>query len=75
MDGDSDLEYLKKALKEGKTDVSGGLVLTNLIALGFSLESDPESEHYYNSFSVMSGINGQMVQNALGKYDYTDPAI
>ena len=66
--------YLEEALKQ-RTDIAGGLVLTSLIELGFSLNNDTNSEDYYDSFRVMSGINGQMLRNEHGEYDYKDPAI
>lgn len=67
-----DDDYIKKALK-GRTDVTGGLVLTGLIELGFGL-ADPNNENYYDSFRVMSGINGILKPNN-GVYNYTDPAV
>lgn len=68
-----DDDYIKKALK-GRTDVIGGLVLTGLIELGFGL-ADPNNENYYDSFRVMSGINGILKPNDNGVYNYTDPAV
>lgn len=68
-----DDDYIKKALK-GRTDVTGGLVLTGLIELGFGL-TDPNNENYYDSFRVMSGINGILKPNDNGVYNYTDPAV
>lgn len=68
-----DNDYIKKALK-GRTDVTGGLVLTGLIELGFGL-ADPNNENYYDSFRVMSGINGILKPNNNGVYNYTDPAV
>lgn len=68
-----DDDYIKKALK-GRTDVTGGLVLTGLIELGFGLV-DPNNENYYDSFRVMSGINGILKPNDNGVYNYTDPAV
>ena len=68
----SDISYIKKALK-GRTDITGGLVLTGLIELGFGL-TDPNNENYYDSFRVMSGINGILKPNN-GVYNYTDPAV
>lgn len=69
----SDISYIKEALK-GRTDVTGGLVLTGLIELGFGL-ADPNNENYYDSFRVMSGINGILKPNDNGVYNYTDPAV
>ena len=69
----SDVNYIKKALK-GRTDITGGLVLTGLIELGFGL-ADPNNENYYDSFRVMSGINGILKPNDNGIYNYTDPAV
>ena len=43
--------------------------MSGLIELGFGL-TDPDSPDYYNSFMVMSGMNGICKKN-----DYTDPAI
>lgn len=68
----SDISYIKEALK-GRTDITGGLVLTGLIELGFGLV-DPNNENYYDSFRVMSGINGILKPNN-GVYNYTDPAV
>lgn len=68
-----DNDYIKKALK-GRTDITGGLVLTGLIELGFGL-ADPNNENYYDSFRVMSGINGILKPNDNGVYNYTDPAV
>lgn len=70
----SEVSYIKEALK-GRTDVTGGLVLTGLIELGFGL-AKPDDENYYDSFRVMSGINGILGQKDGGKdYTYTDPAV
>lgn len=70
----TDVDYIKEALK-GRTDVTGGLVLTGLIELGFGL-ADPNNENYYDSFRVMSGINGILGQkDGSENYTYTDPAI
>ena len=68
------LSYITDAIKKGKTTIDGGLVMTGLIELGFGL-ADPENENYYNSFRVMSGMNGILEENSEGVYDYTDPAI
>ena len=43
------LDYLKKAILDGQTQVVGGLILSSLIQLGFT-----EGE----AFKIMSGING-----------------
>ena len=48
--------------------------MSGLIELGFGL-ADPDSPDYYNSFRVMSGMNGILEENSEGVYDYTDPAI
>ena len=48
--------------------------MSGLIELGFGL-ADPEDENYYDSFRVMSGMNGILEENSEGVYDYTDPAI
>lgn len=69
----SDLSYIAAAIKKGKTTINGGLVLTGLIELGFGL-TDPDDENYYNSFRVMSGINGILKQEENGTYNYRDPA-
>lgn len=69
----SDLSYIAAAIKKGKTTINGGLVLTGLIELGFGL-TDPNDENYYNSFRVMSGINGILKQEENGTYNYRDPA-
>ena len=70
----TDIDYIKKAIK-GRTDIEGGLVLTGLIELGFGL-TNSDNENYYNSFIVMSGINGILVQkDESNNYTYTDPAV
>ena len=67
-------DYIKKAIK-GRTDIEGGLVLTGLIELGFGL-TNSDNENYYNSFIVMSGINGILEQkDESNNYTYTDPAV
>lgn len=68
-----DNDYIKKAIK-GRTDITGGLVLTGLIELGFGL-AKPDNENYYDSFRVMSGINGILKPNDNGVYNYADPAV
>ena len=71
----ADVSYITAAIKKGKTDITGGLIMTGLIELGFGL-AKPEDANYYDSFRVMSGINGICVKkDANGNYDYTDPAI
>ena len=70
----NNLSYITDAIKKGKTTIDGGLVMTGLIELGFGL-ADPENENYYDSFRVMSGMNGILEENSEGVYDYTDPAI
>ena len=69
-----DIEYITNAIKKGNTNISGGLIMSGLIELGFGL-ADPESENYYDSFRVMSGMNGILEKNSGEVYDYTDPAI
>ena len=70
-----DVSYITAAIKKGKTDITGGLIMTGLIELGFGL-AKPEDANYYDSFRVMSGINGICEKkDASGNYDYTDPAI
>ena len=70
----TDIDYIKKAIK-GRTDIEGGLVLTGLIELGFGL-TNSDNENYYNSFIVMSGINGILEQkDESNNYTYTDPAV
>ena len=70
-----DISYITAAIKKGKTDITGGLIMTGLIELGFGL-AKPEDANYYDSFRVMSGINGICEKkDASGNYDYTDPAI
>ncbi len=59
LSGLDDIEYLKKALK-GRTDLSGGLILTNLIQLGFSYGDADNIDDYYSKFILMSGISGQV---------------
>lgn len=54
-----DWEYLRKALNNGETIATGGLVLTNLIMLGTGNVSD-------RTFEVYSGINGQPDTKAKG---------
>ena len=71
----ADVSYITAAIKKGKTDITGGLIMTGLIELGFGL-AKPEDANYYDSFRVMSGINGICEKkDASGNYDYTDPAI
>lgn len=70
----NNLSYITDAIKKGKTTIDGGLVMTGLIELGFGL-AGPENENYYDSFRVMSGMNGILEENSEGVYDYTDPAI
>ena len=49
--------------------------MTGLIELGFGL-TNPDNENYYDSFRVMSGINGILGQKDGGEnYTYTDPAV
>lgn len=67
-----ELYYLKKALK-GRTDLVGGLLLTNYIQLGFSLGDVDNLEDYYSKFTVMSGINGIAAKNN-GIYSLNDVA-
>ena len=70
-----DVSYITAAIKKGKTDITGGLIMTGLIELGFGL-AKPDDANYYDSFRVMSGINGICEKkDASGNYDYTDPAI
>ena len=71
----ADVSYITAAIKKGKTDITGGLIMTGLIELGFGL-AKPEDANYYDSFRVMSGINGICEKkDASGNYDYTDPAV
>ena len=71
----ADVSYITAAIKKGKTDITGGLIMTGLIELGFGL-AKPDDADYYNSFRVMSGINGICEKKDVnGNYDYTDPAI
>lgn len=71
-----DVSYITAAIKKGKTDITGGLIMTGLIELGFGLSTNPDDANYYNSFRVMSGINGICIKkDANGNYDYTDPAV
>ena len=70
-----DVSYITAAIKKGKTDITGGLIMTGLIELGFGL-ANPDDANYYDSFRVMSGINGICAKkDANGNYDYTDPAV
>ena len=70
-----DVSYITAAIKKGKTDITGGLIMTGLIELGFGL-AKPEDANYYDSFRVMSGINGICIKKDVsGNYDYTDPAV
>ena len=69
-----DIKYITNAIKKGNTNINGGLIMSGLIELGFGL-ADPEDENYYDSFRVMSGMNGILEENSEGVYDYTDPAI
>lgn len=69
-----DIKYITDAIKKGNTNINGGLIMSGLIELGFGL-ADPENENYYDSFRVMSGMNGILKENSEGVYDYTDPAI
>lgn len=68
-----DISYITEAIKKGRTDINGGLVMTGLIELGFGL-TNPDDENYYNSYRVMSGINGILKQEN-GIYNYKDPAV
>ena len=71
----ADVSYITAAIKKGRTDITGGLIMTGLIELGFGL-AKPEDANYYDSFRVMSGINGICEKKDIsGNYDYTDPAI
>lgn len=71
----ADVSYITAAIKKGRTDITGGLIMTGLIELGFGL-AKPDDANYYNSFRVMSGINGICIKkDANGNYDYTDPAV
>ena len=71
----TDIDYIKSAIKKGKTTVEGGLIMTGLIELGFGL-ANPDNENYYDSFRVMSGINGILKQkDENGNFNYTDPAV
>lgn len=70
-----DVSYITAAIKKGKTDITGGLIMTGLIELGFGL-AKPEDTNYYDSFRVMSGINGICIKkDDNGNYDYSDPAV
>ena len=70
-----DISYITAAIKKGKTDITGGLIMTGLIELGFGL-AKPEDANYYDSFRVMSGINGICEKkDASRNYNYTDPAV
>ena len=72
----ADVSYITAAIKKGRTDITGGLVMTGLIELGFGLTNNPDDANYYDSFRVMSGINGICEKKDVsGNYDYTDPAI
>lgn len=71
----ADISYITAAIKKGKTDITGGLIMTGLIELGFGL-AKPDDANYYDSFRVMSGINGICEKkDTNGNYDYTDPAV
>ena len=71
----ADVSYITAAIKKGKTDITGGLIMTGLIELGFGL-AKPEDANYYDSFRVMSGINGICEKkDTNGNYNYTDPAV
>lgn len=73
-DNNSDYEYLIKAIK-GKTDLQGGLIMTNLLQLGFSYGNTSDIDDYYAKFSVMSGINGVCTKtNEQGYLSYKDIA-
>lgn len=70
-----DVSYITAAIKKGKTDITGGLIMTGLIELGFGL-AKPDDANYYDSFRVMSGINGICEKkDTNGNYNYTDPAV
>ena len=72
----ADVSYITAAIKKGRTDITGGLVMTGLIELGFGLTNNPDDANYYDSFRVMSGINGICIKkDDNGNYDYTDPAV
>ena len=57
LQGLAGLNYLKAATNNGTTLVDGGLILSNLIALGKTEE---------DVFNIYSGINGIMDSNAYG---------
>lgn len=70
----NNLDYLTKAIK-GRSDLEGGLILTNLIQLGYSTGDPDDIEDYYSKFSAMSGINGQCLkQSSSGLLNYEDLA-
>lgn len=58
----TDIDYIKDAIKKGRTDINGGLIMTGLIELGYNENvinsSELSNDDYYNGFKVMSGING-----------------
>ena len=69
----ADVSYITAAIKKGKTDITGGLIMTGLIELGFGL-AEPEDANYYDSFRVMSGING-ICEKKDANGNYSDPAV
>lgn len=70
----ADVSYITAAIKKGRTDITGGLIMSGLIELGFGLSTNPDDANYYNSFRVMSGINGICIKKD-DNGDYTDPAV
>ena len=69
----ADVSYITAAIKKGKTDITGGLIMTGLIELGFGL-AKPDDANYYDSFRVMSGING-ICEKKDANGNYSDPAV
>lgn len=66
---------LQDALSNGRTDIEGGLILSNLITLGYSNGNHSNYDDYYNKFRVMSGINGLAKKSTEKVPDYTKPAL
>ena len=69
----ADVSYITAAIKKGKTDITGGLIMTGLIELGFGL-AKPDDANYYDSFRVTSGING-ICEKKDANGNYSDPAV
>lgn len=68
LEGAISNDYLKKVIKDGRTTVQGGLLLSNIIALGHS-SVEAQDPNYWRYFVTESGISG-ICTNA--KYNSTE---